>query len=54
MVFFVVFMLPAQVGINARLGKGGVLIGFAVVLGPIIAGPKIGVFALVGILLWVN
>jgi uncharacterized membrane protein YdcZ (DUF606 family) len=54
MVFFVGFMLPAQVGINARLGMGGVLIGSAVVLGPIIAGPKIGAFALVGILLWVN
>lgn len=31
-----------------------VLIVSAVVLGPIIAGPKIGAFALVGILLWVN
>jgi hypothetical protein len=54
MVFFVGFMLLAQVGINARLGMEGVLIGSAVVLGPIIAGPKIGAFALVGILLWVN
>jgi len=33
---------------------GEVLIGSAVVLGPIIAGLKIGAFALVGILLWVN
>ena len=54
MVFFVGFMLPAQVGINARLGMGGVLIGSAVVLGPIIARTKIGTFALVGMLLWVN
>ena len=54
MVFFLGVMLPVQVGINARLGMGGVLIGSVVVLGPIIAGPKIGAFALVGILLWVN
>jgi hypothetical protein len=39
-VFFVGFMLPAQVGINARLGMG-VLIGSAVVLGSIIVGLKL-------------
>ena len=44
-VFFVGFMLPVQAGINARLGMGGVLIGSAVVLGSIIARPKIGAFA---------
>ena len=41
MVFFVGFMLPAQVGINTRLGMEEVLIGSAVVLGPIIAGLKL-------------
>jgi uncharacterized membrane protein YdcZ (DUF606 family) len=40
MVFFVGFMLPAQVGINARLGMG-VLIGSAVVLGSIIESLKL-------------
>ena len=54
MVFFLGFMLPVRVGINSRLGMGGVLIGYVVVLGPIITAPKIGAFALVGILLWVN
>ncbi|MBC8285037.1 MAG: DMT family transporter [Nitrospinae bacterium] len=94
--FFVGFMLPVQVGINAELSRfinspvlaalisfavgtiflvvtvvlfkiplpafgritgmpawawGGGLIGAAVVLGSIIAGPKIGALALVGILL---
>ncbi len=96
MAFFVGFMLPIQVGINAELARfinspvlaalisfvvgaaflgasvllfkipfpafshvtsmptwawGGGLIGAAVVLGSIIAGPKIGALALVGILL---
>jgi bacterial/archaeal transporter family-2 protein len=96
MAFFVGFMLPVQVGINAELARfinspvlaalisfavgavllgasvlifkipfpafshvtampawawGGGLIGAAVVLGSIIAGPKIGALALVGILL---
>jgi hypothetical protein len=54
MLFFARLMLPAQLGINARLGMGGVLIGFAVFLDPIIAGLKVGAFPLVGILLWVN
>jgi hypothetical protein len=54
MVFFLGFMLPVQVGINARMCMGGVLISSVVVLGPIIAGPKIGAFSLVGIMLWVN
>jgi hypothetical protein len=45
MVLFVVFMLPVQGGINARLALGRVLIGSAVVLGSIIARPKIGAFA---------
>jgi uncharacterized membrane protein YdcZ (DUF606 family) len=45
MVLFVGFMLPAQGGINARLALGRVLIGSAVVLGSIIARPKIGAFA---------
>ena len=94
--FFVGFMLPVQVGINAELARfinspvlaalisfvvgsvcfgvsvlvfntpfpvvgqliampvwawGGGIIGAAVVLGSIIAGPKIGALALVGILL---
>lgn len=96
MAFFVGFMLPVQVGINAELARyinspvlaalisfavgaailgasvllfkiplpafshvtampswawGGGVIGAAVVLGSIIAGPKIGALALVGILL---
>ena len=53
MVFFVGFMLPAQVGINARLGMG-VLISSAVVWSSIITRHKIGAFASVGILLCVN
>ena len=40
-----------QVCRNACLGMGGGLIGAAVVLGSIIAGPKIGALALVGLLL---
>lgn len=96
LVFFVGFLLPVQVGINAELAKfinspviaalisfavgticlfasvvllkvplpvlgqitviptwawGGGIIGATVVLGSIIAGPKIGALALVGILL---
>ena len=41
MVFFLGVMLPVQVGINARLGMGGVLIGSVVVLSPIITGLKL-------------